>query len=99
MLQKSRDLFRRLLVMCPADAIETIRKELGYDRFIEHRLSGFSKISAYQKLAVLTQVASGIKRPVELNARLAALSLAVRESADPEASVVFLPFIPQGNGI
>lgn len=88
LLLKSRDLFRRLLVMRPVEAIETIRKELGYDRFIERRLSGFSKISAYQKLAVLAQVASGIKRPVELNARLAALSLAVRESADPEASVV-----------
>lgn len=88
LLLKSRDLFCKLLMMRPTDAIETIRRELGYDRFIERRLSGFSKISAYQKLAVLTQVASGIKRPVELNARLAALSFAVREGADPEAPVV-----------
>lgn len=88
LLIKSRDLFRKLLLMRPADAIHIIRKELGYDRFIERRMSGFSKISAYQKLAALSQVAANLKRPIELNARLAALSQAAREGADPEASVV-----------
>ena len=88
MLLKSRDLFRRLLMMRPADAVTAIRRELGYDRFIERQMHGFSRISAFQKLSALECIAADLRRPIELNGRLAFLAESMKNAADPEAPVL-----------
>lgn len=88
MLLKSRDLFSRLLTMRPADAITVIRKELGYDRFIERQLRGFSRISAFQKLSALACIASDLRRPIELNGRLAFLAESMKNASDPDAPIL-----------
>lgn len=87
-LLKSRDIFRKLLSMRPANVIDIIRKELGYDRFIERRMNGYTKISAYQKLSALSLIASGLKHPIDLNTRLSVLSEAVRRGGGEEEPVI-----------
>lgn len=89
MLLRSKDTLNRLLMMRPADAIAAIRKDLGYDRFIERKLHGFSRISAFQKLSALECIAADLRRPIELNGRLAFLAEAMKTASDPDASVLF----------
>lgn len=97
-LLKYRDLFKQLLMMRPAEAVDVIRRELGLDRFIERRMTGFSKISAYQKLSAVSCIAAHLRRTVDLNARLAFLAQAMREGAD-SATGVLLSTIHSSKGM